>query len=394
MTQFDYVVIGNGLIGSAAGRYLSTTSKRVALIGPDEPSNWVSHQGVFASHYDQGRITRILDEDIVWALLAKRSIAEYRFIEQESGINFHHPVGGLQVAPVETDFVQMVEDVGIKTGATFETLTNSTLQTTTTGYQFPTGTEGVLETGGAGHIHPRSLVKAQLTVAQKQGATIIRETVQNLAFKKNQVEIQTDAGHTFRTQKVLLAAGAFVNHLLPRPLAITPRGISIFLGEVAEADMPRLSRLPSLIYKLPTYDQIQSIYMIGATQYPDGKHYLKIGGSRQPYHNIPTFEAQQDWFHGPGDVEGGQELRQILMDVIPNLNLLSGYTKPCVTTYTESGHPFIDTLEPDHIYVVAAGNGAAAKSSNEIGRVAAMLVEKGEWAYDLSADIFKAQYEI
>jgi hypothetical protein len=34
------------------------------------PKNWVSHQGAFSSHYDQGRITRVLNDDVVWAKLA------------------------------------------------------------------------------------------------------------------------------------------------------------------------------------------------------------------------------------------------------------------------------------------------------------------------------------
>ena len=37
--MFEYIVIGKGLIGSAAARYLSENSSRVALIGPDEPED-------------------------------------------------------------------------------------------------------------------------------------------------------------------------------------------------------------------------------------------------------------------------------------------------------------------------------------------------------------------
>src|SRR5215207_8952651 len=58
---FDIGVIGNGMMGAAATRYLSTTGQHIVAIGPGEPEDWQSHQGVFASHYDQGRITRIID---------------------------------------------------------------------------------------------------------------------------------------------------------------------------------------------------------------------------------------------------------------------------------------------------------------------------------------------
>ena len=77
-TSYAYIVIGKGLLGAAATRHLSATNQRVAVIGPDEPPNRAHHQGVFGSHYDEGRITRILDPNRIWALLAQRSIARYR----------------------------------------------------------------------------------------------------------------------------------------------------------------------------------------------------------------------------------------------------------------------------------------------------------------------------
>jgi len=54
-------VIGRGLIGSAAARHLAKAGHAVTLIGPDEPADRKAHRGVFASHYDEGRITRALD---------------------------------------------------------------------------------------------------------------------------------------------------------------------------------------------------------------------------------------------------------------------------------------------------------------------------------------------
>jgi len=49
--MFDYLVIGKGLMGSAALRYVSQLTATVAIIGPDEPINYTNHKGVFASPY-------------------------------------------------------------------------------------------------------------------------------------------------------------------------------------------------------------------------------------------------------------------------------------------------------------------------------------------------------
>ena len=68
------VVIGCGLFGSAATRYLAEQTDGILCVGPDEPQDKRAHEGVFGSHYDEGRMTRIVDPSIEWAVSAKNSI--------------------------------------------------------------------------------------------------------------------------------------------------------------------------------------------------------------------------------------------------------------------------------------------------------------------------------
>ncbi len=194
---FDVAVIGNGMMGSAATRYLSATGQRIVAIGPGEPEDWQSHQGVFASHYDQGRITRIIDPDPVWAHLAARSIEVYPEIEAQSGITFHQRSGGLRVSPDVTasiDTINQAELVGKEYGAIYSRLGAAELTQHFPFLLFAPGTTGLWERGGAGYINPRSLVRAQLTIAEQQGATIVRETVTGIVKRKDGVELTTDAG--------------------------------------------------------------------------------------------------------------------------------------------------------------------------------------------------------
>lgn len=60
MSIYDVVVIGRGLIGSATARHLVKNGELVCLIGPGEPVNHRTLTGVFGSHYDSGRIVRVL----------------------------------------------------------------------------------------------------------------------------------------------------------------------------------------------------------------------------------------------------------------------------------------------------------------------------------------------
>ena len=75
--SYDTAVVGLGLVGAAALRQISATGRHCVGIGPTEPLEWSTHRGVFASHYDSGRITRRLDKRREWALLAARAIDAY-----------------------------------------------------------------------------------------------------------------------------------------------------------------------------------------------------------------------------------------------------------------------------------------------------------------------------
>ena len=93
MANVEIAVVGRGLIGSAAARHLVEAGHSVALIGPGEPEDYATSSGPFASHYDEGRITRMIDPDPAWSQLAMRSIARYADIEKRSGMSFHTGAG-------------------------------------------------------------------------------------------------------------------------------------------------------------------------------------------------------------------------------------------------------------------------------------------------------------
>jgi len=82
----DFIVVGQGLMGAAAAKHLSSWGHCVALVGPGEPPDRQTHSGVFTSHYDEGRITRIIDPDLQWTQFAQRSIVCYCPLEQQSRI--------------------------------------------------------------------------------------------------------------------------------------------------------------------------------------------------------------------------------------------------------------------------------------------------------------------
>jgi sarcosine oxidase len=395
-TIYDVVVVGNGMFGAAATRHLSARGARVVAVGPDEPADWKTHDGVFSSHYDQGRITRVIDADPVWAQLAQRSIAIYPELEAKSGVTFHHRSGGVWIypqIPAALGRMQQAEAVGRTFGAEFDRLTDEDVVSRFPFLRVPPDAITLWERGPAGHIDPRSMVRAQLAVAAKQGATVVRQTVTGYTRRNDVFEVTTDGGTRVRAAKLLIAAGAYTNHLLHRPLAMQLKARTVLLAEIDETEARRLQGLGSTILWLADDPVLDSVYSTPAVRYPDGKLCIKIGGSRHTPYLLETPQQFREWFQGSGDAEELAALRSVLLALLPGLKVTSYGAKPCVVAYTAHNRPYIDRLDAEEAFVVAGGCGAGAKSCDEIGRVAAGLVENGAWNYDLPAETFAARWQ-
>ncbi|MDY6962454.1 MAG: FAD-dependent oxidoreductase, partial [Pseudomonadota bacterium] len=138
--HFKYLIVGAGMMGAAAARHLSQWTDGVALLGPAEPTDPKTHEGVFASHYDEARITRTIDPDPVWARLAHRSIARYPEIAADSGVDFYSEAGCLLVGPKRAggpSYVRDVLDAADRLGVQPEVLDGSALDTKFSCFAFP-----------------------------------------------------------------------------------------------------------------------------------------------------------------------------------------------------------------------------------------------------------------
>lgn len=373
--RFRYAVVGCGLMGAAAARHLANMTQGVALIGPSEPANKAEHRGVFASHYDEGRITRTIDPDPVWAKLARNSIGRYRDIETTTGISFYREVGSLLTGAGTEEgrrYVERTRTAADVAGVTAERLTQQGMQAKFPWFDFPDGTEGIFEASGAGHISPRRLVMAQAQLAERAGAERIDAAVASLREAGGHVVITLADGSVVEAERVLCAAGGFSIHngLLPQPLDLKVYGRTVVFFQVSEADAHAMSAMPSMIHKAVT--DRDDIYMLPPIRYPDGKYYLKIGGD--PDEMLLQPEDLGDWFRSDGRPHAREHLVARMKALVPGLNVLSVSSASCVTSYTSTGYPAIGWLVPGRIAVVTGGCGAAAKSSDEIGRLGAELV--------------------
>lgn len=378
--RFKYIVIGRGMMGAAAARYLAAGSDGVALIGPDEPADVAGHRGVFGSHYDEARITRTIDPNPVWALLANRSIARYGDIERESGIRFYHEAGCLMVGPQQggTDpYVSNILAAAGRLSVTTDLLDAGQLADRFTYFDFGQGCEGVFQARDAGYVNPRRLVEAQSVLAKKAGVSLVPETVVSVREEGDGVIVETDAGGRYVADKVLVAAGGFsiAEGLLPRQVDLKVFARTVAFFEIPEHELNRYSGMPSLIHQPD--DPTDHIYLLPPVPYPDGKTYLKIGGDPDDLllTNEPDIRA---WFRSGGRESTRKHLKRIIDRLIPSLAETEPTMSACVTSFTPTGYPAIGFAPgSSRIATVTGGCGAAAKSSDEIGRLGAEMLLAG-----------------
>ena len=392
---FDCVVVGAGLLGSAAAKYLAGELANVAIIGPTEPRDWQSHNGVFASHYDSGRVTRILDGDrsLFWARVAKASIDRYREIEKESGIKFFSSIGCLKVAPADdigTDYIDSHMFSGQALAVDFEKLTSADLKTRFPYLCFPSDSLMLQENHTAGWIDPRKLLEAQLKLSKNAGATIIDDTVVAISQEDDgTLKISLASDREVVAHKALVTAGAFSNfhNLLAKKLDIKIRAEAVVLAEISVETAEKLRTMPSIVWAVER-GVCGGIYIVPPVQYPDGKIYIKIGSRSNQRRYFSTLEETINWFRSDAQTVTASENRRVLEEILPEVQFLSWQVKPCILTDTPSLKPYIGPVS-ENLFVAVGGNGYGAKSSDELGRMGAVTALgkalDSEYAdYDLS----------
>ena len=375
---YDVVVVGAGLMGSAAARHLAEMGLRVALVGPAEPPSKENHQGVFASYYDQARITRKLDSDGDWSRLAENSISRYPEIERKGKQTFFTPAGSVMAGPEEgdgCDFILDVQHIGAERDIPHTVLRGAELRERFPFFNFPSGVLALHEELDAGWINPRHHIIAETEAAKAHGAVVYRDEVTVITQTSGEVHIHCAQGKRLVAGKAIVACGAFskASGLLPQPPAMKVFARTVTYFELGTAEIARLSNMPSLVYVSP--DGACEPYILPPVKYANGKTYLKIGGDPVDV-ELETEDDVKAWFKGGGDESVGTFLAEQLLKLMPDLDYRGISFDSCVTSYTPSGKPLIHA-QTDRLIALTGGNGAGAKCADELGRLGA-LVAAGE----------------
>lgn len=387
MDAHGLAVIGLGLVGSAVVSHAASDLRPIG-IGPAEPSDWSSHDGPFASHYDSGRITRRLDARREWAILASRAIDRYAELEEQTGITFHHPTGMVFVRR-DSDGVARQRAVAAELGFDLSVADAADFDGH---YCFPAGFTCLHEPAPAGFIDPRAMIRAQLRFAQDRGAVIRRAKVVEIARVSAGFRLELSDGTTVLANDVVIATGAYGRRLSDEPLAVSVRPEATILAEVDPGTAAELA-IPAAIHLLD-HERFEDVYVVPPTRYPDDRWYVKLGGSWKGAVPLANERAMNEWMSGVAADAQLDPMRAVLTDLLPTVPFLSFRMKPCLITDSATGLPMVGRVADGRI-IARAGNGHAAKSADAIGALAAGLVRNGHWTDpDLDAADFEPQFGV
>ena len=377
--DFTFAVIGRGMIGSAAARHLAKLGHSVALIGPGEPADFSTHSGVFGSHYDEGRITRVFDPDAkFWRDVNRASIARYAEIAAESGVAFYRDVGVLHVGSRDDTNVERVGEICDDEAIAYEVFEGADLAARFPFLAETTGKRGYFEPRNAGYISPRRLVHAQTLAAERAGASIVDDFAVSLSEASHGVSIKTRSG-SVAAERVLVAAGGHTQSLIGQSLNQNVYARTVALFRLSAAQARRLAGMPSMRCIGP---EGNNPYILPPIPYPDGNVWLKLGGD--PVDVVLNDGAEiQRWFQSGGSVPVADRLQEMLCERIRDFTFEERRVVPCMTTYGDTGLPSIGPVS-DRVAVATGCYGKSAKCSDELGRLAAMAL-LGECHEELAA---------
>ncbi|GAA0947173.1 FAD-binding oxidoreductase [Actinocorallia libanotica] len=401
--RYDFIVVGAGPIGSATARHLAEDGHTALVVGPDEPAGFEDHRGVWAGHYDEGRLAHVLEVPLMTTLLAMRSIRRFDDLRERTGVGFTVPTHSLSVMPRKTAVGTASEwfdadllsrnarDLGVEV----RELDEDGLRAEYPGLRFEPGHVALVQRD-AFILNPRRLVAAELAAATAAGAVLVRDEVVRTERTADGVRVTAASGASWRAGRVVLATGAASNAtgLLPRPLLMPSFGATVVLVEV---DGPDAVDMPAMMYlKYRDGSPLFGGIVMSPRPYPDGKWYVKLAGGSLLDNPLDTAEEIAAWVRTGGRREDVDEAMAVLHDLMPGQRFGPARTRPCMVCATPTERPYIDWVDggdgPDRSRVIAVEGERGAMAADEIGRLTAELAVHGRWRDTIPHEVFQARW--
>jgi sarcosine oxidase len=368
-TEFETIVLGCGGIGSAALYWLARRLGRNVL--GIEQFKLFHHNG---GSQDYSRIIRLAYHQEKYARLTPYTYEAWATVAAEAGVNPVTITGGVQIAYTHSPYRKFVDAYAQAMRAAnipFEQLNQAELH-----YRFPQFTPDrevfALYQAQTGIADPNRGNACHIALARGYGAAILEQCpVQKLTAQGDGVLVETAAG-SYWAHKLIIAAGAWSNHLLANfgvklPFTVTKEQVTYYstphLKEFSVGRFPVFQwKDERSIYGFPVYGEVATKAAIDASG--------------------PEVTVETRTFDPVAERE--QELDAFLARNIPNFGGPKLYTKTCLYEMPPDRDFVLDRLPDQPNVFVFIGAGHAYKFASLLGKIFSELALDGQTAHDIA----------
>jgi sarcosine oxidase len=356
--SYRVVVVGTGGIGAAACYWAARAG--VDVLGLEKFPLFHAR----GESQDHSRIIRLAQHAEPYASLAPSAYDAWAEVESEAGMQLVVKTGGLVIEAVSerrnldtgTRNITGYTEAFRAHGVDFELLDAAETRQRWPQFRF-NGDEQVIYQRDSGLVDAARANAVHVSLARAHGADIRAETpVRALHPTARGVEVVTDA-ETFLAERVITAAGAWTNEVLPAaaprlPLLVTQEQVTYYstphLSEFSPTRFPVFMwHGRSNFYGFPVYGEV-------ATKL--GQH---LGGH-------PVTADTRDFVP---DQERIDRQRRFLEEHIPDFLGPELYTKTCLYTIPPDQDFVVGPLPADPRIQVFVGAGHAFKFASLLGRI-------------------------
>lgn len=366
-TDFDYIQLGLGGLGSGAAYWLARTAGKDVL-GLEQFE--LGH--VRGESQDHSRIIRLSYHTPGYVRLAKRSYESWDMLAAEAGESCVLKTGGLDVAPGNSAIpLDTYRNSLTAEQVPFELLDAREIMRRWPQWQLTDDCQGIYQAEGGIAMAARANAAHQ-RMAREHGATL-RDRAPVTSVRSVGGEVEVVAGDVaYRCRKLSIAAGPWSNTVLrwlglELPLEITREQVMYYRTPHLKDFAPE---------RFPVWIWMDDPCFYGFPVF--GEQATKIAqdtGGRTTTAETRDFEEDPE---NRARVEGWAR-RHLPTALGPLL-----YTKTCLYTLTPDRDFVIDTVPGHPDISIAIGAGHAFKFASLIGRILSELSIDGETPSDLS----------
>jgi len=367
--HYDVIVLGLGVMGTAAAYHLAKDGQRVLALEQFE----LDHR--LGSSYGESRIIRYAYDHPAYVQMAKATFPMWRALEQESGRQLMVQTGGLDFGL--PDFPSLVETRKnlLAAGIAYEWLTPGEVAKRFPQFRLNDDMMAGYQPD-AGYLAASDCVITQANMAQRHGATLLTKT------PVVRVEVLTDSArvHTADAQyeagRLVVTAGPWSARVLAQtdlnlPLQPTREEL-VFLDPVDSKDAALFepTQFPVFIYhRHPWYYGLPNAGGSGLK--------VAIHGRHEP--------VDPDNMKRAPDEAYMEHIQEFVRQVIPRGAGKIREGRICLYTMTPDEHFVIDQHPAyPHVVIGAGFSGHGFKFGILIGRILADLAERGATSHDIA----------